>query len=306
MGSHMLEKLVKLADIDRIHSRDAWVKGLVKLGYSTCYELAQEHEERLMEKLLPGKHIPKEKYTWYVTRAYYFIWRARKLCHDYPIEYSTDLTPILPTEPLTKDLLKPIPCNNIKSSTTLMKFVELFHYKPHHLGLSSKQRNYFCNWKNQLNLRQKSMDTSYSYILLYCYEIVNDLILSSNHERFNALVFLYEEYLIKYPVLKERIFEWIVEYGLKHHIPGKIVSSFFEQNLTYLDVETNKEYLKNMINILLTSLIKEPIDTIDFNHIFECVNARVLKSATRLMPKEEFISLIKILCIKFDIQSHSL
>ena len=129
-----------------------------------------------------------------------------------------------------------------------MKFIKLFHYKPHHLGLSSKQRNYFCNWKNQLNLRQKSMNTSYSYILLYCYEIVNDLILSNSHERFNALVFLYEEYLIKYPVLKERIFEWIVEYGLKHHIPGKIVSSFFEQNLTYLDVEANKEYLKNMIN----------------------------------------------------------
>lgn len=297
-----LETLVQLADIGRIHSRDAWVRGLVKLGYSTCYELAKEDEERLLKKLLKGKHIPNEKYSLYITRSYYFIWRGRKLCLEYPIEYYTKLTPILATEPLTKEPLKPISCNSTKSNTKLVKYIKMFHFKPHHLGLTSDQKKYYCYWKNQLNRKKKTMDTTYSYILLYCYEVINDLILSNSLERFNALVYLFEAYVIKFQVLKERIMEWTVEYGLQNRIPHNIVSSFVEQNLTHLDLETNKNYSRNITNILLTSLIKEPIKTIDFNHIFKCLSSRILKSATRLIPKEEFILLIKILCVKIDVQ----
>lgn len=96
--------------------------------------------------------------------------------------------------------------------------VSFFSYMPQYSQLSRQQLAYYLWWRT--NFRNGTLlDASYSYLLLYLYEIINlDTAISPKTGQENMLR-LWLGYREKHPRLDVLLREWLCDYSLVHQLP---------------------------------------------------------------------------------------
>lgn len=96
--------------------------------------------------------------------------------------------------------------------------VSFFSYVPQYTQMSRQQLQWYLWWRE--NTRQgRFLDTDYSYILLYVYELIN-LSHKTDAARSQAMLFaLWREYRALYRQLDGYLPEWICDFSLIHRLP---------------------------------------------------------------------------------------
>ena len=96
--------------------------------------------------------------------------------------------------------------------------VSFFSYMPQYSQLSRPQLAYYLWWRTNFR-RGTLLDASYSYLLLYLYEIINlDTAISPKTGQENMLR-LWLGYREKHPRLDVLLREWLCDYSLVHQLP---------------------------------------------------------------------------------------
>ncbi len=95
--------------------------------------------------------------------------------------------------------------------------VGFFSYVPQYNQMTGKQIDYYIFFRTQMR-KGNCVDADLSYILLYCYEIIN-LGDSMNVEKgLSQLCFLWNSYKARFPYLNKHLIEWICDYCLIHRL----------------------------------------------------------------------------------------
>ena len=97
--------------------------------------------------------------------------------------------------------------------------VPFFSYVPQYSQLSRAQLAWYLYWRDCFR-HGESLETDYSYLLLFIYELIN---LSGKVDAVQAqrfLVRLWKEYRATYAQLDAYLAEWICDYSLIHHLPS--------------------------------------------------------------------------------------
>lgn len=90
-----------------------------------------------------------------------------------------------------------------------------FSYVPQYSQLDQKQLNYYFYMRNELR-EGRSVEASYSYVLLYIFELLN--IQSDREHALSQLCFVWQTYRKKHPKLDTLIREWITDYCLVYRL----------------------------------------------------------------------------------------
>lgn len=96
--------------------------------------------------------------------------------------------------------------------------VSYFSYMPQYSQLNRSQLNWYLWWRTSLR-RGVALDTDYSYLLLYLYEIINlgDAIDPKTGQE--SMLFLWLSYRERYQRLDGIMREWLCDYSLLHRLP---------------------------------------------------------------------------------------
>ena len=93
-----------------------------------------------------------------------------------------------------------------------------FSYVPQYNQLNEKQKKYYFYWRSKT--RQGIFEsTDYSYILLYCFELINLGDESNISDRQRMLTELWNEYHKLYPMISAKLIGWIIDFSLVHRLP---------------------------------------------------------------------------------------
>lgn len=96
--------------------------------------------------------------------------------------------------------------------------VPFFSYVPQYSQLNRSQAQWYLWWRERAESGEW-LDTDYSYLLLYVYELINlsDRMEPKRVQR--ALLSVWEHYHGTYPQLNSYLPEWICDHALIHHVP---------------------------------------------------------------------------------------
>ena len=97
-------------------------------------------------------------------------------------------------------------------------FVEFFAYVPQYAQMNTAQLNYYFWWRRSFH-EGRCLPASYSYLLLYLFEIINlgeAIEPSVGQER---MLRLWLSYRTEHPRLDALVREWLVDYSLLHKLP---------------------------------------------------------------------------------------
>ena len=96
---------------------------------------------------------------------------------------------------------------------------EFFSYMPQYSQMNRQQLAYYLWWRTNFR-RRTCLPASYSYLLLYLYELIN---LDAAHQNVqvgrDSMVRLWLSYREKYPKLDVLIREWLCDFCLLHRLP---------------------------------------------------------------------------------------
>ena len=105
---------------------------------------------------------------------------------------------------------------NIEESDA--EYEPYFSYVPQYNQLNEKQKKYYFFWRT--NVRRGIFEnTDYSYILLYCFELINLDDESNIYDRQMMLTELWNAYHKTYPMISAKLIGWIIDFGLVHKLP---------------------------------------------------------------------------------------
>ena len=97
-------------------------------------------------------------------------------------------------------------------------FVEFFAYVPQYAQMNTAQLNYYFWWRRSFH-EGRCLPASYSYLLLYLFEIINlgeAIEPGVGQER---MLRLWLSYRTEHPRLDALVREWLVDYSLLHKLP---------------------------------------------------------------------------------------
>lgn len=103
-------------------------------------------------------------------------------------------------------------------TSTECKPVSFFSYVPQHNQLSYAQLKWYLYWREQMRAGNY-IDTDYSYILLYIYEIINNPDLVEPSKGALMLCDIWAKCRAKYPRIDNYLSEWLCDYCLIHELP---------------------------------------------------------------------------------------
>lgn len=98
-------------------------------------------------------------------------------------------------------------------SGTQCEFIAFFSYMPQYMQLNREQRDYYLWWRDNAR-RNIWLQTDYSYIFLYIYEIINLPDFISPVKGLDMLCGLWLSQRTKFPKLDRYLTEWICDYCL--------------------------------------------------------------------------------------------
>ena len=96
--------------------------------------------------------------------------------------------------------------------------ISFFSYIPQHNQLSYSQTKWYLYWRDRMR-SGVYLDTDYSYILLYIYEIINCPELISPEKGVDALCDIWIKCRPKYPRIDNYLSEWLCDYCLINNLP---------------------------------------------------------------------------------------
>lgn len=97
--------------------------------------------------------------------------------------------------------------------------VDFFSYTPQYRQMSKAQLAYYFWWRENA-IREEWIPASFSYILLYIYEVINLNELIPPEEGLHRLVGVWGAYREKHKVLDKYLSEWVTDYCLIHRLPA--------------------------------------------------------------------------------------
>ncbi len=98
------------------------------------------------------------------------------------------------------------------------EFVPFFSYLPQYNQMNIDQLRYYLYWRRRVS-RGDYIKTDYSYIFLYCYELINLESVSTPEKRLSALCSLLNGYRKDFKSLDRYLGEWICDFCLIHQLP---------------------------------------------------------------------------------------
>ncbi len=159
-------------------------------------------------------------------------------------------------------------------------FQPFFSYLPQYANLSSAQLKYYLWWRDNLR-RSVYLETSYSYIQLYIFEIINLPDLIKPEDGVRQLCLMWRNYRRNYPRLDRDLCEWMCDYCLSNNVTPdiRIIGEFMPEFVNYcslrefylgLDNQPGSPYAKALYNCCPTySFKKSKFVTKENAHIFE-------------------------------------
>lgn len=90
-----------------------------------------------------------------------------------------------------------------------------FSYVPQYSQLDRHQLEWYLFMRSEIR-KKKALSTSYSYLLLYIFELLN--VEESKEKALFQLSFIWEKYRAKYPKLDALLPEWITDFCLLHRL----------------------------------------------------------------------------------------
>ena len=141
-------------------------------------------------------------------------------------------------------------------TSTECKPVSFFSYVPQHNQLSYAQLKWYLYWRDQMR-KGNYIDTDYSYILLYIYEIINCPELVEPSQGVQLLCRIWASCRAKYPRIDNYLSEWLCDYCLIYEQPcpteqlqpflqAVISASTFKE--FYMDTDRITEGAANMLS----------------------------------------------------------
>lgn len=119
------------------------------------------------------------------------------------------------------------------------EFVPFYSYKPQYAQMTSEQKKYYFYWRDELR-RKRYLQTDYSYIYLYAYEILNLPEKIGKEEGLRLLLEVWLAYRADLPRLDINFAAWVQDYCL-----------VYELECPFEDI---KDFLFDLINV---SVFKE-------------------------------------------------
>ena len=102
--------------------------------------------------------------------------------------------------------------------------VRFFSYLPQFSQMSKEQIDWYIWWKYKIG-QNVFLDTDYTYILLYSFELINLSNESDAEKSLNIMIDMWKNYRDTYPHLDGYLGEWICDFALIHNLTIKFPDS---------------------------------------------------------------------------------
>ncbi len=102
--------------------------------------------------------------------------------------------------------------------------VTFFSYVPQYSQMTRQQLEWYLFWRDSLR-NGKYLDTDYSYILLYLYELINLSDRTDPRATQESLLRVWERYRTIYRQLDTYLPAWICDHGLLHRLPPPVLAT---------------------------------------------------------------------------------
>lgn len=99
--------------------------------------------------------------------------------------------------------------------------VPFFSYSPQYSQMNKVQLNWYLWWRDNFR-RGVILDTDYSYVLLYAYELINLSEKLDNNYCLDKLCKVWLEYGKQYEFINRYLCEWVCDFCLIHQIPPPV------------------------------------------------------------------------------------
>jgi hypothetical protein len=168
--------------------------------------------------------------------------------------------------------------NRVEDET---KPVPLYQFQPNYQDMTKAQLKWYFYWRNQVR-NGNFLSTQIGYIILYIYEIINDIGIQDHQEGFKRLLAIWEYYRIENPELDEYFPEWIVEYAILNQIPVDNMEELYHTLLNRLDRREQRDLRYELTELLLSHYQREAFTRIPIEMFYELVGYLNFLPYTRL------------------------
>ena len=161
------------------------------------------------------------------------------------------------------------------------KPVPLYQFQPNYQDMTKAQLKWYFYWRNHIR-NGNFLSTQIGYIILYIYEIINDIGTQDHQEGYKRLLAIWEYYRIDNPELDEYLPEWIVEYSILKEIPVDGIEKLYHNILKRLDRREQRDLRYELTELLLSQYHHEVFNKIPIKMIYELVGYLNFLPYTRL------------------------
>ncbi|WP_455141917.1 TerB N-terminal domain-containing protein [Candidatus Hodarchaeum mangrovi] len=135
-----------------------------------------------------------------------------------------------------------------------INLVPLYAYRPDFREMTESQLKYYYFFRANIR-KERYIETQLGYILLYAYEIINNLGIESVLSGYQNLLVLWLNYRNEYSQLDELLPEWIIEYLIVQDTPVDIQFAVLKK----FDKWLNTKRLKKIVDELRELLISQTL-----------------------------------------------
>lgn len=158
---------------------------------------------------------------------------------------------------------------------------KLYQFQPNYQDMTKSQLKWYFYWRNQVR-NGNFLPTQIGYIILYIYEIINDIGIQNHQEGYKRLSAIWEYYRIDNPELDEYFPEWIAEYAILNQIPVDNLEELYYKILNRLDRREQRDLRYELTELLLSQYKHEAFNKIPIKMIYELVGYTNFLPYTRL------------------------
>ncbi|MHA2245549.1 MAG: TerB N-terminal domain-containing protein [Candidatus Hodarchaeales archaeon] len=160
-------------------------------------------------------------------------------------------------------------------------FVPLYQFQPNYQDMTNPQLKWYFYWRKHVR-NGNFLSTQIGYIILFIYEIINDIGIQDHQEGYKRLLAIWEYYRIDNPELDEYFPEWIVEYAVIKEIPVEDIEKIYYNILNRLDRKEQRDLRYELTELLLSQYHHEAFNKIPIKMIYELVGYLNFLPYTRL------------------------
>ncbi|MFX1516620.1 MAG: TerB N-terminal domain-containing protein [Promethearchaeota archaeon] len=162
-----------------------------------------------------------------------------------------------------------------------VKPVPLYQFQPNYHDMTNAQLKWYFYWRNQVK-NGNFLSAQLGYIILYIYEIINDIGIQDPQEGYKRLLSIWEYYRIDNTELDDYFPEWIAEYSIINNIPVDTIEELYHTILSRLDGREQRDLRYELTELLLSHYQNEAFNKIPIKMLYELVGYLNFLPYTRL------------------------